>query len=169
MKQDNLKGFKKVRVNPFAFIPPLLTGLMTDSWPPLLRYGVVGVHIVGVLLLSLISLLFYVFIALADVPAGDFIHSATAGIELLWAIQIIASLYAIVALLSQFKITHLHLLFAPLGLLSLATGLLFIFFNTVSPILSLLGLFSLLYAITNFQTFRMLIETSEKKTKKKKK
>jgi hypothetical protein len=137
---------------------------MQTEWSPIERWGVVATHLLGVVVLSLSSIIMTFLVTLASAESGENLFRVVGGIQMVWLIQIIASLYAVAAVVWKVDVPNVALAYIPLGLLSLGSGLLFVF-GGQETITILSGLFGLLLAITNFQTFRMLYSHERKNRK----
>ncbi len=129
---------------------------------PFLKYWVILVHLISNGLLMIIFFFVLFFYALLKSENRLYIDPLPwelfAFVEIvmaIWVIQLLASFYSVLKLLKDETAPRFRFVLIPLGLLSLAAGLFLVRVETT--IIVLIGLYCLLYAITAFQTFRMLV------------
>ncbi len=136
--------------------------------PFLMKWGVILAHLIGAIVLGVLFFLFgflYLLVQ-SESPITGAIDAFFISIFILWTIQILASGYSMWKLFKEEPSPRFRMILLPLGVLSLIVGLLFTYgflgMKTIDNTIPLIGLFSLLVAITDFQTFRMLAPNTVK-------
>ncbi|MFH0970537.1 MAG: hypothetical protein V1776_03695 [Candidatus Diapherotrites archaeon] len=128
---------------------------------PFLKQGVILAHLIsnGVLMVIFFFVLFFYAILKSENqsyinPSPWEYFTFVEIVMAIWVIQLLASFYSIFKLLKEETAPRFRFVLIPLGLLSLGVGLFLV--RAGETVIVLIGLYCLLYAITAFQTFRML-------------